>query len=290
MNEFPFEDQEPKEESGKEPRKVWGLAVAILAILAVLAALYYFLFMKKPEPPAPAAPVAETVLPAEEEAVPAEPGLEPLAFPAVSLEASDDPVREFAQALSADPAFAKWLLSGDLIRTFVVAVDNLANGLSPKPHLDFFRPEGAFRVAQTPSGTFVDSATYARYDPVVRVALSVDATAAARLYRAIDPLVQEAYNDLGYPGVDFDDTLVRAMSELLRTPVVEGPVELEQKVLSYAMIDPTLEGLSAAQKQLLRMGPQGVRAVHAKIREIAAALGIESSRLPRSKTYLAGGR
>jgi len=274
-------EEEPTEEPAK---KVWGLAVAILAILAVIAGLYYFFFMKKPEPPAAAMPAAETV-PAGGESVPAGPGGEPLAFPAVPLAASDAAVREFALALSANPEFAKWLLTKDLIRKFVVSVDNVANGMSPKNHIDFFSPPGEFRVARTPGGTLVDSATYARYDTVVGVALSLDAAAAARLYRAVDPLVQEAYNELGYPGVDFDDTLVRAMTELLETPVVDGPVRLEQKVLSYSMTDETLEALSQAQKQLLRMGPKGVQAVHDKIRELAAAMGIPASRLPQTKTY-----
>ena len=275
-------EEEPAEEPAK---KVWGLAVAILAVLAVIAGLYYFFFMKKPEPPAAAMPAAETAVPAGGESVPAEPGVEPLAFPAVPLAASDAAVREFALALSKNPEFAKWLLTKDLIRKFVVSVDNVANGMSPKSHIDFFSPPGEFRVARTPGGTLIDPASYARYDTVVGVALSLDAAAAARLYRAVDPLVQEAYNELGYPGVDFDDTLVRAMTELLETPVVVGPVRLEQKVLSYKMTDETLEALSPAQKQLLRMGPKGVQAVHDKIRELAAALGIPASRLPQTKTY-----
>lgn len=281
---------EPTEERPSEPRRVWGLAVAILAILAAVAALYYFVFMKKPKPPEEPAPAVEAAEPAVTPQVPAEPGLEPLAFPPVPLAASDAAVREFAAALSVEPEFAKWLLSKDLIRKFVVSVDNVANGLSPKPHIDFFAPQGAFRVARTREGTLVDRATYARYDPVVRIALSLDAIAAARLYRALDPLLQEAYNELGYPGVDFDDTLVRAMAELLETPVVEGPIRLEQKVLSYAMTDPALEGLSAAQKQLLRLGPDGVRAAHRKIQELAAALGIAPSRLPQPKTHAAAAR
>jgi hypothetical protein len=278
-------DEEPTEEPTEEPKKIWGLAVAILAVLAVVAALYYFFFMKRPEVPAAAAPPAKSVLPTEGEAAPAAPGLEPLAFPAVPLDASDDAVRQFASALSVNPEFAKWLLTKDLIRTFVVSVDNVANGLSPKAHVDFFSPAGEFRVSRKKDGTIVDPVTYARYDAVVGVALSLDATAAARLYRAIDPLVQEAYNELGYPGVDFDDTLVRAMSELLEAPVVDGPIRLEQKVLSYAITDQTLEALSPAQKQLLRMGPKGVQAVHDKIRALAAALGIPASRLPQSKSY-----
>ncbi|MGZ5513880.1 MAG: DUF3014 domain-containing protein [Candidatus Aminicenantales bacterium] len=282
-------DEEPLEEPTEERRKIWGLAVAILAILVVIAVLYYFFFMKKPGPPA-AAPAAESALPAESEKVPARPGLEPLAFPAVPLAASDETVRQFAAAMSVNPEFAKWILTKDLIRTFVVSVDNVANGLSPKTHIDFFSPEGGFRISRSKGGTLVDPATYTRYAPVVGVIQSIDATAAVRLYRAVEPLLQDAYNELGYPGVDFDDTLVRAMSELLETPVVDGPIGLEQKVLSYAMTDETLEALSPAQKQLLRMGPKGVQAVHDKIRQVAALLGVASSRLPQTKAHSAVAR
>ena len=282
-------DEEPTEEPAEERSKIWGLAVAILALLAVIAVLYYFFFMKKPELPAPA-PAAESGLRAEAEKAPVTPELEPLAFPAVPLVASDDAVRQFAAAIAADPQFSKWLLTKDLIRKFVVSVDNVANGLSPKSHIDFFSPEGGFRVSRTKDGMLVDPATYARYAPVVAVVQSIDAPAAVRLYRAVEPLLQEAYNELGYPGVDFDDTLGRAMSELLETPMVNGPIRLEQKVLSYAMTDETLEGLSLAQKQLLRMGPKGVQAVDDKIRQIAALLGIPASRLPQTKVYTPAAR
>lgn len=278
-----MDDLHLDEEAHEEPRKVWGLAVAILAVLAAAGAVYYFVFMKKTGPAAEPAPAAAAVEPARAEEAPGGPAIEPLAFPAVGLGESDPAVREFAAALSSDADFAKWLLSKDLVRKFVVSVDNVANGLSPKPHIDFFEPKGGFRVSQARSGTTVDPASYARYEPVVRAASSLDAAAAARLYRAVKPLIKEAYDELGYPGAEFDDTLVRAMAELLETPVVEGPVKLEPKVLSYAMTDPALEGLSAAQKQLLRMGPNGVRAVQSKIREFAAALGIAASRLPRPK-------
>ena len=280
-----MDDLHLDDERTDEPRKVWGLAAAIFGVLAVAAALYYFVFMKKPEAPATPAPAAESGLPAEDDKAAAGPAGEPLAFPVVALAESDAAVREFAAAMSTNPDFVRWMLTKDLIRKFVVSVDNVANGLSPKPHVDFFAPAGEFRVARTKEGTIVDTASYSRYDPVVGVALSLDALAAARLYRAVKPLLQEAYQELGYPGLDFDDTLVRAMAELLGTPVVDGPTRLEQKVLSYAMADETLEALSPAQKQLLRLGPKGVRTVHDKVKELAAALGISGSRLPQTKTY-----
>lgn len=274
-----------EEERESEPRKVLGLAVAILVILAGAAAIYYFAFVKKPAvPPASLEPAAAAAVPAGGEKATAEAEGAPLAFPPVGLADSDPAVREFAAALSANPEFAKWLLTKDLVRKFVVAVDNVANGLSPKPHVDFFSPAGGFRVVRTRTGTFIDEAAYARYAPVAGVAASVDAAAAVRLYRAAKPLIDEAYRDLGYPGVDFEETLVRAMAELLATPVVDGPIAVEQKILSYAMTDASLEALSAAQKQLLRMGPKGVRAVQGKVRELAAALGVPESRLPASRT------
>ena len=51
------------------------------------------------------------------------------------------------------------------------------------------------------------------------------------------------------------------------------------------MTDPALEGLSPAQKQLLRLGPKGVQAAHDKIKALAAALGIAPSKLPAPRTY-----
>ncbi|MBP7705864.1 MAG: DUF3014 domain-containing protein [Candidatus Aminicenantes bacterium] len=287
MDDLRLESRPDEEETGDgEKRGVWGLAAALLGVLAAGAALYYFVFMKKPDrTAAETAAVSELAAPPAETAAPAVPGGEALAFPPVGLGASDAAVREFAAVLSADPEFARWLLSKDLVRTFVVSVDNVANGLSPKSHIGFFAPEGGFRVTRTRTGTLVDPASYARYEPVAAVVRSLDAVAAARLYRAVKPLLQEAYAELGYPGVDFDDTLVRAMGEVLGAPVVDGPVLLEQKVLSYAMTDPSLEALSPAQKQVLRLGPKGVAAVHAKIRELAAALGIAPARLPKPAAY-----
>jgi hypothetical protein len=279
-------DDEPELEPKEEKRRIWGLALGILAILAVIAVVYYVLVLKKPKAPEAAAPAPAPAVTAEEPAQPAAaPGLEPLAFPAVPLAGSDEAVRQFAAAIDADPEFAKWILTKDLIRTFVVSVDNVANGLSPKSHVDFFSPTGIFRVSRTRTGTFVDPAGYARYAPVVSVVKALDAAAAVRLYRAVEPLAQDAYNELGYPGVDFDDTLVKAMAELLGTPVVNGPIGLTQKVLSYAMTDEKLEALSPAQKQLLRLGPKGVEAVQAKIREVAALMGVPASRLPQTRTY-----
>ena len=48
--------------------------------------------------------------------------------PVPQLEASDDFVRALVRQLSQKPEWAEWLASGNLIRSFVVAVDKVAVG------------------------------------------------------------------------------------------------------------------------------------------------------------------
>jgi hypothetical protein len=275
-----------------EQRKVWKLAAAILVALAALGAALYLLVYRKPVAPVPpAAKTEEAAKPpaAENLGVPAD--LSPLAIPAVALGASDPVVREFAGAVTSDARFGQWLQTKELVRKFVAAVDNVASGLSPKPHVDFFSPEGDFKVVSESGEVFVDEASYARYDPVAEVFVSLNTPASVRLYRGLKPLIRDAYRELGYPDTDFEQTLIKAMAELLGTPVVKGRIRLEKKVASYAMADGNLEGLSLAQKQLLRMGPKNVERIQGKIRELAAALGVSELRLPLARVYTArGGR
>ncbi len=266
-----------------ETKKVVQTAAGLLVLLIAAALLYYFLIYKRSkgtpvaaEAPPPVEPKVETV-PAEEKLLPA--------LPLVELDKSDELVRQLAKELSSHPKIALWLRSKDLIRRFTAAVDNIANGLSPRPHIDFFVPEGEFKVIKRGDLYYADPDGYIRYDAVVDVFVSLDSKKSVTLLRGLKPLFQEAYRDLGYPNKDFEDTLVRAIDELLRTPVVDGDILLEKAVANYIMVDPPLEGLSDAQKHLLRMGPENVGAVQAKLREMAAALGVPDARLPQPRLY-----
>ena len=88
-----------------------------------------------------------------------------------------------------------------------------------------------------------------------------------------EPLLDEAYRELGYPDGRFRDALDAAMNRLASTPVPEGYVEVRRGNVLWEFRDPSLESLSSPQKHLLRMGPANARLVQSKIREIQAALG-----------------
>jgi len=270
---------EGEEGNGKRGRFPTALVIPLILILA--GAIYYFVIYKKsdkekgkPEKPAALSLEKDVPLPA--------PGP---AQPPVELDKSDDLVRQLAKEISSHPRIAQWLQSKGLVRRFVAAVDNIANGLSPRAHIDFFQPPGGFVAIKKGDIYVADPEGYTRYDTVADVFVSLDSQQCVSLFRALKPLCQEAYRDLGYPDQDFEQTILRAVIELLETPVVEGDVVLEKAVVNYMMFDPELEGLSDAQKHLLRMGPENVGAIQTKMREMAVGLGYPESRLPKARVY-----
>ena len=266
-----------------ESKKVVRTAVLIIFILAVALGIYYFFIAGKGKKSGSAESAAKAQQLTAEEAAGKE-GAEVTGL-SVPLDQSDDPVRMLVAELSSNPTFANWIKTKDLIRKFVAAVDNIANGLSPRPQLDFFGLRAKFKVIERPGQTVLDPADYERYNIVADVLDTVSTAGCAQQYRDFKPLFLQAYRELGYPKEDFDQTLLKAIIEILKTPVVEEPIALEKKVTTYMMVDPVLEGLSSPQKHMLRMGPENLQLIQAKLREIALALGFAEDQLPKPALY-----
>lgn len=251
------------------PRWPWAVAAAVL-ILGVIA----FIWFRSGEPEEAAGPVEP------EAPVAADPVDEGEAGDLVigetpPLADSDDWVREIVSQISSHPQLAEWLLTPELVRGFVVVVDNIAEGTAPRKHLMMMAPDTAFGVRESDGKVLIDPVSYARFDQIVEVIDSLDTAGMAELYQAMRPLCQEAYEDLGYPGEDFDASLSRAVNRLLATPVVDQPIEIEKKVTAYRFVDPALEELSPAAKQFLRLGPENLQRLQSKVRELALAIGLE---------------
>lgn len=258
----PEPDPIPEEPSG---RSLWPYAVALAVIVIGVIAYLWFSDAKPPSPPPVAAAAPE---------VPQEPSDEPterqLELP--RLGASDDWLRRIVAEVSTHPELARWLVTDNLVRRFTAAVDNVARGESPRPHLGFLVPAERFAVVERGGVLYSDPASYERYNTLTEVVDSLDASGSAELYRQLKPLLQQGYADLGYPERDFDDALGRAIRHLLATPLSAGEPRLEAGVESYAFRDARFESLSPAQKHLLRTGPDNAAVIVDKLREIASLL------------------
>jgi len=262
-----------------------GLGIGL--VVAVCVAAGGALFWQRSRSPVPPEAAPPGAVPAAEN-----PSAQtPLVIPApqaVDLEHSDDVFRQKAQGLSGLPKFADWLKTEDLVRRLAAAVDCIANGTSPRDSLSFLSPKKKFAVKKVKGALCIDPKGYSRYDLVAGVVDSIDARAAGALIKDMNPYFQAASKELGAPPRNFQATLTKAVKELLKTPVVKRDIPLKEKVISFAIAplpDVQLEDLTAAQKHLLRMGPQNTVKIQAKLRDLALGLGVPADQLPQQRIY-----
>ena len=92
------------------------------------------------------------------------------------------------------------------------------------------------------------------------------------MYDNYKEVIDEKFAEISRPGSNFDDTLLKALNELLDTPQVPVPIEVYTDSVMYKFKDERLENLSAPQKQMLRMGPENMRRIKDVLREVKEEL------------------
>ena len=243
-------------------RPLWApLALLVLAITG-LGGLAWFFWP------------GERAVEPKASAVDAAPAAAVTAAPAVTLpplEEMDPFLRTLLSGLSSHPQLAAWLATDDLLGGLATAIDRLAQGQTPARDLAPLRPAGAFTVTTRGGQTVVSPASFARYDALVAAVASVDPAKLADAFRLIEPRLAEAYARQGHAG-SVRDAVQRAAAVIVGTPDTPETLALVPTVAGYGYADPKLEALPAAQKQLLRMGPENAAAVRQAVSAFAAAL------------------
>jgi hypothetical protein len=186
-------------------------------------------------------------------------------------------------ALAGSPAGAALLQTADFPRRFVATVDNLGRSHAPPLLWPVAPAEGRFTTEPRDGTEVIAVVNGQRYAPLVALAEALDPQAAANLYRRLYPQLQQAYEDLGFPGRPFHTRLLQVIDLLLATPVpaeapgvmlteVKGPIPSTRPWVRYEFTDPALQSLSAGQKILVRVGAIQQRRLMAKLHELRQAL------------------
>jgi hypothetical protein len=113
---------------------------------------------------------------------------------------------------------------------------------------------------------------FERYEPFVALVSNLDAKTLVSFYRGLEPLFQQAYEELGHPDASFSARLNEVIEHLLQTPTPRGEIALVQPSVLYKYADERLEKLSAGQKLMIRMGVNNATVIKGKLREIQAEL------------------
>lgn len=206
-----------------------------------------------PEPPAIELELPEPVtLP---EPTPVEPA--PAAItetPLPSLEQADSVLKDELLALDWRPGLASLLVTKEMVRNFVVTVDNLAQGRLVTEHDVLKRLEQGYRATATEDGRYLaHPANTERYEPYLLLLESVPPAQLKALKQRYKPLLEQAFAELGYENLHFDQRLQQAIALLLATPELQEPPLLERPSVYFTYADPQLEQLPEAQKQMLRL-------------------------------------
>ena len=275
-------------------------------LLVVLAAVAWYLYdtaaptVEETVVPGPTLPLQEREPPPEVTAPEAtEPAIaeplpesEPLAgepaLPALA-ESDDEALRSLSEVVDGTTPVERYVVEEDVIARIVATVDALDGKQVPEAIQAVQGPGGAFEATPDdqpdevilndlgdPVPQFqLNPANYRRYTPYVAMLESVNADGLARAYRAYQPLFEEAFDQLGYPDSDFEERLLKVIDDALAAPESERPLQLIKPEAYFLFADEDLETLNAAQKVMLRMGPDNAARVKAKLAEIRAALAAD---------------
>jgi hypothetical protein len=274
---------EPVSENASTVRIAAGL-VLVLALAGGGAWWFLHRSPKAEEPPATeeaSAPPVAAATPAGPPAVqhPLQEPAAPTGEPLPPVGESDGVLADALKGLVGAPAAQAWLVPDEIARRFVATVDNLPRNVPLEKRRPLRAPPEVLlvdrAVVDAAAGTeriTLSARNAARYDAVVALLAKVDGAMLADTYRRFYPLLQQAYQDLGYPDRYFNDRVVEAIDDMLRAPEPAGPVILVQPKVLYQYDEPALERLSSGQKLLLRMGPAHARVVKSKLRELRALI------------------
>jgi hypothetical protein len=181
------------------------------------------------------------------------------------------------------------LIPDDFVQRLVVTIDNLPREHAAPRLWPLRTTPGRLQVIERNGQLFVDADNAARYTPLVLLVEQVDAQAAVALYGRLLPLLQRAYEQLGYPNRRFHDRLVAVIDHLLAAPEAPEPIALtllevkgelpsQQPWLRYEFADPALQSASAGHKMMVRVGAVNERRLKARLRALRAELDRQAQR------------
>ena len=265
----------------------------IAAVVLIIAAAVWFLMQPEQEKtkavdllPAPVTEPAQvadttepqavdtTVVEPEVMAEPDAPEIEPVKVveePLPTLDNSDLDIKPRLLALNWKAGLASLFVTEDMLRNFVVKADNIAQGQLASGHKLLQPLQQSFKL-QPGEPMQLNASNFARYEPYIQLLESVPEQQMVALFNRYEPLMQQAYAELGYPDQLFKNTLLQAIDLLLATPQVSYPLELERPSVMYTFADSRIEQLPAAQKQMIRLGPDNQKRVKALLLRYKKAL------------------
>jgi hypothetical protein len=156
----------------------------------------------------------------------------------------------------------------DIINNVVVFIDNFARGHLASNFSPLTTPVESFTVIKQHGNLIIDDSSYHRYDSYANAIDAFDVHTFIDNYVYLTPLIDQAYQEVGYPKGTFTDTFEKAINIVLDTPILNYDIELTSPSAMYEFKDENLESLPNTQKLMLRMGPDNLQKIQNKLSDV----------------------
>lgn len=192
------------------------------------------------------------------------------------LNESDAWIKEKLASIIWRKELLELVVDDDVIRRFVVFVDNFSQGDIAYSHTPFVKPSTSFlgKKDQTKEVDgnnqlwVFDESNFKRFSLYVDMFRSADSEALVEYYKEIKPLINEAYSELGYPEKDFDQVLQTAITKVLDLEYPKGEIELIRPSVAYRYQSEVIESLDNADKLMLRIGKENLLIIKSVLLDI----------------------
>lgn len=187
------------------------------------------------------------------------------------LDHSDALLREEITGIS--PTLAGWLNTDQLIRKYVVIINDFSQGLRLEKHLRFLKPDQPFVADRDNERLFIAATSYQRYDRLAAAINALDVQATLAAYKKLRPLLLQVFKEFSYPSeYRLEDIFTKAVAVILAAPVIDGQIALTEQSGHYKFANQQLEASNPVHKQMLRMGPENTRIIQNKLRSLIEGL------------------
>lgn len=236
----------------------------------------------RPTPPRPApAPIEETVEVVVAPPVLSEPAeIIPIVVEPVlpELNGSDIYIKEELAAMANGAALTNYLVSEEVIRKFVVMVENMSRGEFPERNRPLVNPAEPMQITELGSEFFLmDAQSYQRFSALISALTNVSTDRTIELYRQLLPLFQEAYAELGLRNSDFTEVTLLAIDNVLNARTAAQPQQLTRPTLNYLYANPDIENYTDVEKLLMRLGPQNTENLKRRLEFLKRRLEMDAS-------------
>lgn len=189
-----------------------------------------------------------------------------------TLEESDTWLKERLPSITWRKELLKLVIDDDMIRRFVVFTDNFSQGVIAYEHSLLVQPSTSFSAREINDDGKVtlkwDETTSRRFSLYVDLLRSLDSDTLISWYYELKPLIDQSYEELGYPDEDFTDILQDAITKVLDMEIPKERLELTRPSVMYQYKNEDIEKLDDVDKLLLRLGKENLLVIKSVLLEI----------------------